>query len=60
MVYTVRDENQFLPANFRRGTDPNAKGDVFGEVQQLLDAGLDGVFCDYADSCVDARDDWVG
>ena len=60
VVYTVRDENQFLPANFRRDTDPNAKGDVLGEVQQLLDAGLDGVFCDYADSCVDARDDWVG
>jgi glycerophosphoryl diester phosphodiesterase len=60
VVYTVRDENQFLPTNFRRGTDPNAKGDVRGEVQALLDAGLDGVFCDFADSCVDARDDWVG
>jgi glycerophosphoryl diester phosphodiesterase len=60
VVYTVRDENQFLPTNFRRGTDPNAKGDVRGEVEALLDAGIDGLFCDYADSCVDARDGWVG
>jgi glycerophosphoryl diester phosphodiesterase len=59
VVYTVRDENQFLPTNFRVGTDPNAKGDVRGEVEALLDAGLDGVFCDYADSCVDARDGWL-
>lgn len=60
VVYTVRDENQFMPTNFRRGTDPNAKGDVFGEIQQLLDAGIDGLFSDFADTAVDARDAWVG
>jgi glycerophosphoryl diester phosphodiesterase len=62
VVYTVRDENQFLPTNFRvgGGVDPNAKGDVRGEVEQLLSAGVDGVFCDFPDSCVDARDGWQG
>ncbi len=60
VVYTIRDENQFLPANFRTGTDPNAKGDVFGEITALLDAGVDGLFCDFPDSGVFARDEWVG
>jgi glycerophosphoryl diester phosphodiesterase len=59
VVYTVRDENQFLPTNFRVGTDPNAKGDVLGELDQLFDAGVDGVFCDFPDSGVNARDWWV-
>ena len=59
VVYTVRDENQFLPTNFRIGTDANAKGDVFGEIEALLDAGVDGLFADFADSAVFARDEWV-
>ncbi|WP_246060538.1 glycerophosphodiester phosphodiesterase [Nocardioides dongxiaopingii] len=60
VVFTVRDENQFLPTNFRVGTDPNAKGDVFGEITALLDAGVDGIFADFPDSGVFARDEWVG
>ena len=60
VIYTVRDENQFLPTNFRRGTDPDATGDVFGEIAALLDAGADGLFADYPDSAVAARDWWVG
>ncbi|MCW2816329.1 MAG: glycerophosphodiester phosphodiesterase [Nocardioides sp.] len=58
-VYTVRDENQFLPVNFRVGVDPVAKGDVRGEIVQLLDAGVDGFFADFPDSGVDARDSWL-
>ena len=34
-VWTLRDENQFMAANFRRGTDPNAKGDIFAEVDRV-------------------------
>ncbi|MEO9326232.1 glycerophosphodiester phosphodiesterase [Nocardioides sp. C4-1] len=60
VVYTVRDENQFLPTNYRVGTDPNAKGDVFGEATAYLDAGVDGIFGDFPDSIVDARDAWLG
>ena len=58
-VWTVRDENQFMATNFRRGVDPNAKGDVHAEIFALLDAGVDGIFADYPDSAVDARDDWL-
>ena len=59
-VWTLRDENQFMATNFRRGTDPNAKGNIFAEVTAFLEAGVDGVFADYPDSAVDARDEWVG
>ena len=58
VVYTFRDENQFLPADFRDGTDPNAKGDVFGELDAFFAAGVDGVFADYPDSADAARDWW--
>ncbi len=59
-VWTLRDENQFMATNFRRGTNPNAKGDIFAEVTAFLQAGVDGLFADYPDSAVDARDEWVG
>lgn len=59
VVFTVRDENQFMATDFRTGTDPDAKGDVFAEVQAFLDAGVDGVFADHPDSAVYARDTWV-
>lgn len=57
VVYTFRDENQFLPADFRDGTDPNAKGDIFGELRAFFEAGVDGVFADQPDSA-DAARDW--
>ena len=58
VAYTFRDENQFLPADFRDGTDPNAKGDIFGELNAFFQAGLDGVFADFTDSADAARDWW--
>lgn len=58
VAYTFRDENQFLPADFRIGTDPNAKGDIQAELKTFFEAGLDGVFADYPDSAVKARDLW--
>ncbi|HET9422957.1 MAG TPA: glycerophosphodiester phosphodiesterase [Nocardioides sp.] len=59
-VWTLRDENQFMATNFRRGTNPNAKGDIFAEVTAFLEAGVDGVFADFPDSAADARDVFVG
>lgn len=59
-VWTLRDENQFMATNFRRGTNPNAKGNIFAEVTAFLEAGVDGMFADYPDSAVDAREEWVG
>lgn len=58
VAYTFRDENQFLPADFRDGTDPNAKGDIFGELNAFFATGLDGIFADYPDSADAARDWW--
>jgi glycerophosphoryl diester phosphodiesterase len=58
-AWTMRDENQFMATDFRRGTDPNAKGDARAEIFAFLDAGVDGVFSDFADTAVDARDSWL-
>ena len=56
VVYTFRDENQFLPADFRTGDDPNAKGDIFGELDTFFRTGIDAVFSDYPDTAVAVRD----
>jgi glycerophosphoryl diester phosphodiesterase len=42
-------ENRFLPLQFRSGTDPEAPGDMVGELQVFLDAGMDGFFTDNPD-----------
>ncbi|MGI5245321.1 glycerophosphodiester phosphodiesterase [Dactylosporangium sp. CA-139066] len=54
--WTFRNENQFLPLNLRTSTDPNAWGNILEEVRIFLAAGLDGLFADYADTAVLARD----
>ncbi|WP_043459620.1 glycerophosphodiester phosphodiesterase [Azohydromonas australica] len=46
-AWTFRAENRFLPADFRRGTDPAAHGDLAGCLEVFLDAGLDGLFTDH-------------
>jgi glycerophosphoryl diester phosphodiesterase len=53
--YTFRAENQFLPADYRVGTDPNAYGRAIDEQITFLEAGLDGLFTDQADIGVLAR-----
>ncbi len=58
-VFTLRRENQFMATNFRRGTDPNAPGDLPAEVRAFLDAGVDGLFSDNPDLAVAARDAWT-
>jgi glycerophosphoryl diester phosphodiesterase len=47
--YTFRPENQFLPANFRIGGDPNAYGNDLAEMLTFLNAGVDGLFADAPD-----------
>ncbi|MEU4789017.1 glycerophosphodiester phosphodiesterase [Micromonospora tulbaghiae] len=54
-AWTFRAENQFLPVDFRIGTDPNARGDITSEYELFLDLGLDGVFSDHPDTAVAAR-----
>lgn len=60
VTWTMRVENQFLPTNHRLGADPNAKGDLAGEIDAFLDAGVDALFSDHPDIAVAARDAWVG
>ncbi|MEV8390320.1 glycerophosphodiester phosphodiesterase [Streptomyces sp. NPDC057539] len=57
--YTMRNENSFLPADFRRGTDPNAYGDAFGAFQAYFATGIDGIFTDNPDTGLLARADFV-
>jgi glycerophosphoryl diester phosphodiesterase len=53
--YTFRAENQFLPADYQVGTDPNAYGRAIDEQITFLKAGIDGLFTDQADIGVLAR-----
>ncbi|MFE9684739.1 glycerophosphodiester phosphodiesterase [Streptomyces sp. NPDC006285] len=57
--YTMRNENPFLPANFRKGTDADAYGDVFGAFKAYFATGIDGVFTDNPDTGVLAREDFL-
>ncbi|PZF84995.1 esterase-like activity of phytase family protein [Jiangella anatolica] len=47
--WTFRRENQFLPADFRSSADPAGIGDLEGEIQVFLEAGMDGFFTDNPD-----------
>ncbi|MET7673954.1 glycerophosphodiester phosphodiesterase [Streptomyces seoulensis] len=58
--YTMRNENPFLPAEFRKGSDPDGYGDVFGAYRTYFATGIDGVFTDNADTGVLARADFLG
>ncbi|MFP3990138.1 glycerophosphodiester phosphodiesterase [Streptomyces sp. E11-3] len=57
--YTMRNENRFLPTEFRRGTDPNAYGDAFGAFQRYFETGIDGIFTDNPDTGLLAAADFV-
>ena len=47
--WTFRRENQFLPTEFRSSDDPNAPGNLAGEIRVFLEAGMDGFFTDNPD-----------
>ncbi|MEU3314641.1 glycerophosphodiester phosphodiesterase [Streptomyces sp. NPDC006662] len=48
--YTARNENTFLPAEYRKGTDPNAYGDAFGAFKRYFELGIDAIFTDNPDT----------
>ncbi|MEU5402958.1 glycerophosphodiester phosphodiesterase [Streptomyces sp. NPDC005963] len=53
--YTLRNENVFLPADFRRddgGANAGADGygDVFGAYRRYFATGIDGIFTDHPDT----------
>lgn len=57
--YTMRNENSFLPADFRVGTDPNAYGDAFGAFKVYFEQGIDGIFTDNPDTGLLAAADFT-
>ncbi len=57
--YTMRNENAFLPRDFRTGDDPAQYGDAFGAFQVYFETGIDGVFTDNPDTGLLARDDFL-
>ena len=57
--YTFRNENQFLPTNLRRGSDPTAYGNAFAEYAAFFAAGVDGLFADNPDTARMARDEKI-
>ncbi|MGW2746404.1 glycerophosphodiester phosphodiesterase [Streptomyces sp. NPDC001450] len=57
--YTMRNENPFLPAEYRKGSAADAYGDVFGVFRTYFATGIDGVFTDNADTGVLARADFL-
>ena len=48
-AWTFRAENFFLPADFKRGSDPAPCGDLKGELAAYLATGIDGFFTDHPD-----------
>ncbi|HUQ12260.1 MAG TPA: glycerophosphodiester phosphodiesterase [Steroidobacteraceae bacterium] len=57
-VWTLRAENEFLPADLRSAGDASTHGDLNAEIRALLDAGITGFFSDHPDLAVRARDEW--
>ena len=53
--WTFRRENQFLPLQYRSSDDRNAVGDLNGEIETFLDAGMDNFFTDNPDIGQEAR-----
>jgi glycerophosphoryl diester phosphodiesterase len=53
-VWTLRSENEFLPACLRRGSDPAAHGDATAEHVLFRQLGADGIFTDFPGTAVTA------
>ncbi|MCW2749755.1 MAG: glycerophosphodiester phosphodiesterase [Aeromicrobium sp.] len=58
-IWTMRNENNFLPRNLRIGKDKAAQGDAVAECLAFFDAGVDGVFSDFTATAVLARGRWL-
>ena len=56
--YTVRNENTFLPVDFRRGQNPNDYGDAFGLFKRYFATGIDGLFSDNCDTALLAAEEF--
>jgi glycerophosphoryl diester phosphodiesterase len=52
--WTFRPENYFLAVPYRRGTNPQDRGDAEAEIRLYLETGIDGVFSDLPAAAVAA------
>ena len=57
-VWTLRAENEFVPAELKSSGDAAMHGDMRTEIRALLDAGITGFFSDHPDLAVRMRDEW--
>ena len=57
VAYTFRAENNFLPLELHSSANPAGYGNLFAELKQFFDLGVDGVFTDNADIAKAVRDD---
>jgi glycerophosphoryl diester phosphodiesterase len=57
VAYTFRVENTFLPLELRSSANPADAGNLFAELKQFFDLGVDGVFTDNPDVAKAVRDD---
>ncbi|GAB3221559.1 glycerophosphodiester phosphodiesterase [Glycomyces halotolerans] len=55
-VWTLRTENTFLPADFRKGSKPGKWGDYKAEFALIYSLGVDAVFSDFPDKAIWVRD----
>ncbi|MFJ2815475.1 glycerophosphodiester phosphodiesterase [Streptomyces sp. NPDC087294] len=53
--YSMRNENPFLPTEYRKGSAADAYGDAFGAFQTYFATGIDGLFTDNTDTALLAR-----
>lgn len=58
--WTFRNENSFLPADYRVGADPAHHGRAIAEIVTFLRTGIDGFFTDQPDTGVEARREFLG
>ena len=58
-IWTMRNENNFLPADLRSSRDKAAHGDAIAEYIEFFEAGVDGVFSDFTATAVAAREAWI-
>ena len=55
VVWTLRAENLFLPAQYRIGEAPADHGDLTAYLKVLYALGVDAVFSDFPAAAVNAR-----
>ena len=54
-IYTMRNENSFVPPALRTSADPGQRGQVEAEYAAMWAAGIDGLFSDNPDIAVATR-----